>query len=44
MTKSAVVITTNSDRKKAGEDLGRQILSAFGDKNPDVVVLFASSK
>ena len=44
MTKSTVVITSITDSQKAGEDLGKQILKAFDNKPPDVVVVFSSSK
>ncbi len=43
MTKSKVVITSITDSQKAGEDLGKQILSAFDSKSPDIVVVFSSS-
>lgn len=44
MTRSTVVLTSITDSQKAGKDLGKQILSAFDNKAPDVVVVFSSSR
>lgn len=42
MTKSTVVFTSIPDSAAAGEYIGKEILSSF--KDPDVVIVFASSK
>jgi hypothetical protein len=44
MTKSSVVFTAIKESKQAGESLGKQILSSFDNKAPDVVIVFASSR
>ncbi|MGI8419324.1 MAG: FIST N-terminal domain-containing protein [Candidatus Levyibacteriota bacterium] len=43
-TQSTVVYTNIPESKKAGKDIGEQILSVFDTMTPDVVILFVSSK
>ncbi len=44
MTQTAAVYTVASDSSVAGQELGQQIVAAFGGERPDAVVVFASSR
>jgi hypothetical protein len=43
MTKSAIVFTEQNDGSAAGKELGQKIIEKLVDKNPQVVIVFASS-
>ncbi|GAC1314833.1 MAG: FIST N-terminal domain-containing protein [Mucilaginibacter sp.] len=43
MTESTIVFTNVNPGSKAGQDLGLKIKQKFNDRNPDVIIVFASS-
>lgn len=43
-TKSAVAYSDSQGSKEAGEALALQLLKSFPDREPDVLVVFSSSK